>query len=218
MSATLMLNKETEFNQLLKDVTKQVTVQIADADLAILKRSNYKLCFAKKVNDVYTVVWEAYDKYLTKNIFSWTPQYQVFGTNTFESGVKVETNTKVIDVTLGETVVLDENGLLNNPTTGGPETAITFKNEYPVPIHPGINQMAKDSSGIIHSTPIYVAANPIVQGTDELTPKEFVLVWFEQNVETSTMFSNAKSKSQEVNLTNSSAASILYEGGKWKII
>jgi len=40
-------------------MAKSVEVQIAPDDLEFLKTNQYKLCFAKKVNNTYTVVWQA---------------------------------------------------------------------------------------------------------------------------------------------------------------
>lgn len=210
-------NKELQLFELLQATTKQVTVAISDEDLATLKVANYKLCFAKKVNEQYTVVWQAYDRYLSNNIFSWTPQYEIFGTNTFVSGVTVQTNTKVEDIALGQTAILDENGLLHQPTTGGPSTAITFQNNYPVPIHPGISQASKDAFGNTIFTPIYVAQNSVIQGLTTLTPKEYVSVWFQQDIVTSTMISSASSNSYEVDLTNTNSASLLFSNGTWSV-
>lgn len=65
------------------------------------------------------------------------------------------------------------------------------------------------------STPIYVAQNPVVLGDTLLTPVEKVLVWFEQNIETSTMFSDSKSKSVEIDLTQDNSATRLYKNGSW---
>ncbi|MNP77413.1 hypothetical protein D3C76_1748360 [compost metagenome] len=68
------------------------------------------------------------------------------------------------------------------------------------------------------STPIYVAINQVVTGNTVLTPVETILVWFEQNVQTSTMFSTSRSKSIEIDLTFANDAARLYEGGEWKTI
>jgi hypothetical protein len=83
------------------------------------------LCFAKKVGDnAYNVVWQAYGKYLSSNSFSWTPQYQLFGSNTFESNLTVITSTNIVNIGLGETSTLNSAGLLSNPPiSGGPSTS-----------------------------------------------------------------------------------------------
>ena len=53
---------------------KIVTIEIADADLTLLKKSGYKLCFAKKVGTAdYNVVWQSYVQYLSNNEFGCNP-------------------------------------------------------------------------------------------------------------------------------------------------
>ena len=63
---------------------KSVTIEFDDSGLEKAKGSHYRLCFAKKVGDHdYNVVWQSYDKYIHSNDFTWTPKYQIFGTNSF---------------------------------------------------------------------------------------------------------------------------------------
>ncbi|MDF0732934.1 hypothetical protein P0Y43_19770 [Pseudomonas entomophila] len=201
----------------LAAAAKSVTIQIADEDFDALKAAGYRLCFAKRVgNQAYNVVWQSYSKYLSNNIFSWTPQYQLFGTNTFEDSVRVKAQTQLVDIGLGQQSVLTEAGRLLPPTTGGPETAVTMLNKYGS-IHPGLNQLSTGIDGTQVSTPIYVSPSPIVAGTTSLTPKESILVWFEQNIETSTMFSDSRSNAQEIDLTFSNSATYLYTNQKWII-
>jgi hypothetical protein len=203
-------------NSLLAATEKKVTIQIDRSDLQSLKGAGYCLCFAKKVGDnAYNVVWQSYTNYLSNNTFSWTPQYELFGSNIFMDKVVVDVSTNIVRIGLGETSILDIAGYLNDPSTGGPNTSITMKNNYGL-IHPGVNQVSKSSmGGASASTPIYVAKDAIVQGVTELTPVEKILVWFQQNIETSTMFSNSRSLEVEIDLTNANTATRLYSNGKW---
>ncbi|AFY43919.1 hypothetical protein [Nostoc sp. PCC 7107] len=195
---------------------KTVDIQIAPDDLNTLKGSDYKLCFAKKVGDNdYNVVWQSFTAYLSNNSFLWTPQYQLFGSNIFQSNIEVKVSTNTIKIGLGEQSILSKAGLLQPPSTGGEPTGFTLKNEFGN-IHPGVNQMSFNTiTGKEVSTPIYVAQNPVVIGDTLLTPVEKVLVWFEQNIETSTMFSNSRSKSVEIDLTQDNSATRLYKNGSW---
>lgn len=202
----------------LAAATKTVNISIADKDFVTLKNGGYKLCFAKKVgNNDFNVVWQSYDDYLSLNTFNWTPQYQLFGTNSFQAGVRVRAQTKTVNIGLGQQALLDKNGLLGRATSGGPLTAITLVNEYG-PIHPGVSQISTGISGEQISTPIYVATAPVVKGNTTLTPVETILVWFEQNVETSTMFSDSRSKSIVIDMTDDTEASRHYEGGAWTTV
>ncbi|MDD4915469.1 MAG: hypothetical protein PHW13_10610 [Methylococcales bacterium] len=202
-------------NSLLAATQKKVTIQISSADLTQLKNSKYRLCFAKKVgDDAYNVVWQSYTNYLSNNNFSWTPQYQLFGSNSFQANVQVDVSTNLVNIGLGETSILDASGLLGPASTGGPSTAITMLNQYG-PIHPGVNQISTGIDGKTVTTPIYVAENQIVTGTTNLTPVEKVLVWFEQNIVTSTMFSDSRSNYVEIDLTSVDSATRLYQNGIW---
>ena len=197
---------------------KSVTIKIDTQDLEDLKHSDYKLCFAKKVaEDVYNVVWQSYTQYLASNVFSWTPQYQLFGSNIFQDGVEVQSSTEIVNIGLGQQSTLNKEGVWSDVATGGPDTSINIINDYGS-IHPGVNQLSTGINGKVLSTAIYVAAEPILKGSAKLTPIEKVLVWFEQNIETSTMFSSARSFSEEIDLTSINKATRLYKNQTWSIV
>jgi len=209
----------TEFYTALAAVSKSVAIEIAEDDLKNLKAANYALCFAKKVGEgnsgdgVYNVVWQSLTNYLSSTTFSWTPQYQMFGTNTFQDEVKVVAQTNFQTIGLGEECVLDSSGYLEPAASGGAEISVTMINEYGN-IHPGLSQLST-LNGVSVSTPLYVAESVIVKGTAVLTPIESVLVWFEQNIATSTMFSTSRSNSVEIDLTFTNSATRLYQNQHW---
>jgi hypothetical protein len=194
---------------------KSVRISIAPEDFATLKNANYKLCFAKKVDDTYNVVWQSYKDYLNNCTFSWVPTYQLFGTNTFQTNITVTTDTDTVPIGLGQTADLDKNGALGAAYNGkGPKTGITMNNAYG-PIHPGLLSYSVGPDGKAATTAIYVAEDQIVTGDVALTPVESVQVWFEQNIETSTMFSSARSKAVQIDLTSVNTAARRYVGGEW---
>lgn len=203
--------------QALAASQKVVNVEVALDDLERMKKSGYRLCFAKKVNDSYNVVWESYDSYLHTNVFSWTPQYELFGTNNFSGGVEVKATTNIETCGLGQKCLLNEYGALEPATTGGPDISLTLENEYG-PIHPGVNQLSKGIDGATRITPIYVAENQMVTGEAILTPKESIRIWFQQDVESSTMISEAISEYIDLDLTKTNEMSCKYEDGKWSIV
>lgn len=199
----------------LNAVQKVVTIEIAEPDFAELKQNDYRLCFAKKVGEgAYNVVWQSYLQFLENNTFSWTPQYQLFGTNTYVENIKVKAVTNTVNIGLYETSLLNEDGHIEAPYSGGSRTAITLLNEYGN-IHPGVNQLSTGCDGRQTSTPIYVAPAAMVKGKATLTPKESVLVWFEQDIETSTIFSKARSNAVEIDLTFVNVATRKYEDQEW---
>lgn len=205
------------FQNAVNDVKKDVMIEIDLDDLTNLKKSKYKLCFAKKVGDNdYNVVWQSYNDFLHSNSFSWIPQYSLFGSNYFQDGIEVRVDTNIVAIQLNQISTLNEYGVLQPAVTGGPETCFTLDNEYG-PIHPGVNQLSTGIDGQSISTPIYVATEQALKGSTQLTPVEKVLVWFEQNIETSTMFSNSKSKSIEIDLTHTNSQNCLYKNGDWSV-
>src|SRR5579871_3458843 len=209
------LSTAVSVREALQAAQKVVTIQIAPEDLKILKAADYRLCCAKKIAEGdFNVVWQSYTKYLVTNTFSWTPQYQLFGTNIFVDNITVQVATNLVTIGLGEISTLDTAGVLSEASTGGKPTAINLLNDYGN-IHPGINQLSTGIDGSQVSTPIYVAPKDMVSGTASMTPVEVVQVWFEQNIETSTMFSDARSKSVTIDLTFANAQTRLYKDGKW---
>ena len=207
-----------EFRQIVNAVQKTLSVEIAAADLETLKGAGYKLCFAKKVGDNdFNVVWQSYDQYLINNSFSWTPMYQLFGSNSFIANVKVQVSTNIQDIGLGEECTLNSAGVLQPAVSSDYPEGFQLINDYGS-IHPGVNQLSIGITGQQISTPIYVASNPVVLGSTKLTPVEKVLVWFEQNIQTSTMFSDSRSDSYEIDLTNANQKTIKYENQKWSTI
>lgn len=196
-------------------VKKEVIIEIDLKELQTLKDNNYRLCFAKRVGDAaFNVVWQSYTKYLAVNKFSWTPQYQLFCSNSFQDKVTVEVVTNTVDIGLGEISTLNEAGILSSASTGGEKTSLNMGNEYGE-IHPGVNQLSTGIDGKQISTPIYVAVNASLKGSVSLTPKEQILVWFQTDVETSTMFSEARTNAAEIDLTNVNSAKRLYKEGGW---
>lgn len=199
-------------------MSKTVNIILDATTLKELKSSEYKLCFAKKVGEFdYNVVWQSYSKYLANNTFEWLPMYSVFGSNQFQPFVPVQVSCDPVAIQIGQMTTLDAYGVLSRPVDGGTANALTINNEYG-PIHPGVCQLSKGIDGNTVSTPIYVAQRPIVSGKAELTPKEKVLVWFEQEIETSTMLSSSRSNAIELDMTDNNSAKITYKDGKWSII
>lgn len=210
--------KTYALQEALRATEKQVKIQIGEEDLQKLKKEGYSLCFAKKVGDFdYDVIWKSMKKYLVNNIFSWRPIYQIFGTNTFEDEVKVEVSTNTKNIGIGEKTILDESGLLSEPVTGGNKNAINVDNEYG-DIHFAIAQVSVNENGGMETTPIYVSKEASIKGDASFKPVEKILVWFQSNAQTSTMFAEMRSNAMEVDLTNRSEAAIRYEDGIWSVI
>lgn len=191
--------------------TKSVVVSIAPQDQINLKKNGYNLCFAKIVNGVANVVWQSQSptQWIARNEFSWVPLYEVYGAQSFQSSVQVSETTTPVPIQLGDTTLLTEYGIFNPATEAGPSTAVTITNQFTL-ITIGMSQVA---DGV--SNPIYVSPNQAETGIVTLTPVDQIMVWFDQELTTSTMFSNAVSMSTMVDLTNVNSAAIMYQAGNW---
>ncbi len=202
----------------LEGVQKTVNIAISRDDLEILHQSKYRLCFAQKMEGQdYNVVWQAYNDYFPNNQFSWTPQYQLFASNQFEAGKQVFVSTNTQAIALGQSCTLDKVGWLSDPNPEGADDAFTLNNEYG-PIYPGVQQLSTGIDGLQINTPIYLTPNLIVKGVMELNPTEKVMVWFEQDMETSTLFTTPRDREIEVDMSSKSTISLLYEDGEWSIL
>ncbi|EIW62565.1 uncharacterized protein TRAVEDRAFT_68951 [Trametes versicolor FP-101664 SS1] len=180
--------------------TFTLTVNIASADITALKQVGYNLCIAKKVNNTYNTVWRG-GSFLARNTFQWTSRYAVFGTETFAEGALVTAATESPEIKFGQTVLLDENGVMNNPT-GSPNSSGTFTvdNEYAA-----LNIGVMGYLGGAFS-PIFVSPSQVVTGPVNLTPVESVLVWFDAQHTTSTIIVDSVSNTIEVDFTGGYAS------------
>lgn len=220
IAETAYMRQVAQYQRLGAEVTKSLSIEIADKDLENLQGSSYKLCIAKKVReDDFNVVWKSFDEYSTYTEISWVPMYTIFATKKFEDDAQVTMMTKIVPIGLGETCLLDMNCLMHAATTGGPKTALTLDNQYQKsPVHVGVSQMLHDDVKGQQSLPIYVAPKPSIMGKITLTPVERVQIWFSQSLQTSTMFSEAVSNVVEVDLTSTNHQSLLFENSVWKIV
>ncbi|AEA43988.1 hypothetical protein [Fluviicola taffensis] len=211
------LNLYIHFNFALENATKEVTIQIAELDFKALKQGGYKLCFAKNVNEEFDVVWQCYSDYLSTNVFSWTPQFQLFGTNAFIPQQVIKTITNVENCSLGNTCVLNEAGFLEKQKSGGNVGALTMENQYGF-IHGGLKQLSTGISGQMLSSPVYVSKLNQLKGEILLTPKDILCVWFQQSIQVGMMISKKPSNSISLDLTSEQSLTCLYENQEWKLI
>lgn len=228
------MNKQEQMNQvylesyqsavglltsLRNGLRKKVTIKIDSQRMADMKTNNYRLCFAKKVGDAaYNVVWQSFDKqqYYANNEFSWEPMYEIFCTKTYEESVTVKVTTNTVAIGLGEICTLDEAGNISDAQTGGSKLSLNLINNNS-DFHVGVNQLATDLLGKRVSSPIYLSKDFAVKGEVNLVPKEKVLVWFQQNIETSTIFGKVTSVTQEIDLTSQNEATYFYNAdGNWE--
>lgn len=206
-----------QLQELRAAARKTLSIEIADADLELLQNNQYKLCFAKKVNEGnYNVVWETYRHYSTYVDFCWEPLYQIFATRKFADDMQVKVQTKTVNIGLNQTCRLDRSLLMHEAQDGGNSMALTLLNEFTGEIQPGVNQVSTDENGVLKSKPIYVSPAPAILGMVKFTPVEQVLVWFAQIPQTGTMFSCAVSNSYNVDLTDTNTIKLKFENQGWR--
>ncbi|KAH9851346.1 hypothetical protein C2E23DRAFT_886533 [Lenzites betulinus] len=182
-----------------------LTVSIDTGILPTLINAGYKLCIAKKVNGVYTVIWQG-SNVLPNDQFSWSAKYQVYGSIAFNSGALVRATTNVQNIMSGETCVLDNFGIMNPASGSSDDSGIfTVQNNY------GLINIATNSYVNGTYAPSYVSTNPVVSGPNTLQPIETVMVWFETNVTTGTMILDASSQAIEVDFTSIPTHTLLYK-------
>lgn len=212
------LEKAMALQSAIGSAAKSVNIQIAAEDIRRLMSNGYRMCFAKKIGDAaYNVIWQSYKDFSENNTFSWTPQYQVFRTDNFQSGVTVKTSSNPKTIGLGQITTIDRFGILSDPITGGDTAALNVDNEYKA-THIGVSQLSTGIDGKIVSTPIYVSENECMLGNAVLKPVEKVMIWFECNAQTSTMFTDMKTYGIEVDLTQKNSVNLKYEDEKWSTV
>ncbi|THG97061.1 hypothetical protein EW026_g4873 [Hermanssonia centrifuga] len=191
-----------------------LTVNIDRTQLEILRREDYKLCLTKRTGfEPVDVIWQATNP-LTKNIFRWTADYQVFGASSFTPGALVGVETDSIPV---EFVVRDKNGVMQ-PATGTPDDSGVFfvRNEYS-PTFIGIN--AAHDAG--KSSPSYVTQRQSDTGSEtRLAPREIVHLWFYPHATAGTMFvDRIPNNSLQIDMAANNDAEVEFTAsGVWVIL
>lgn len=174
---------------------EQIIVYIDTTQLALQKSNNYSLYLAKKVDGHFTVVWQSKGPIATaqnpavyeyKNTFNIAiPSYQVnYGTVTRSQGaISFSAGGKAVDIDLGQTVDLNDQGLFGSPSNKGIPGEITINNELQGDPHAILN----DNLG----NTIYVNDySGMDVGQSTLTPIDEYQIWFNSHQDTGTIIAN----------------------------
>lgn len=195
---------------------KTISIELDKPTFDNMKNFGYKLCFAKKVGHAYNVVWSAKEDYLQSTDFSWTSHYSVFATMpaACQVGMVVKSHSHSEPIDLGQQVLMNQQGSLESAVTQSSHpNSLLFESKFETPIHNGVNYVPPGGGP---PQPIYVSPTPIVPGVDVLTPVEKVYVWFEKNIQTSSMFSDARSRGIEIDMTHAATTTFTYNSkGEW---
>lgn len=203
-------------------MAKTARIKIDANDLKTLRPNpadSYKLCFARKVNDTYNVVWQSSSDYGPNTTFQWTTGFQAFATKTYQGGLKVTADSDPQSIARGQETTLDFRMQLSAPidqTENVDPNAIRVINNYG-PVHLGLygSSSLGDQTG---TKPMFVTPNDDVMGKIDMTPKETIMVWFSRELETAVMFEKSVSNPVEIDLTHADEATRLYKNGRWSVV
>jgi hypothetical protein len=181
-----------------------LNVHVAPKDIQALKQSGYKMYIAKKCNNTYNVVW-AGQSFLQNNDFTWVDKYKVFAVDTFADGEVVKiSSTAAVDITPGQTAVLDSNGILSSAQGVVKKTgAFMIENDY------GAIHLAVACKFHGEYTPFFVTPNPVMSGLVKLTPIENIIIWFATELKVSSMFMEAATNSFEIEYDSSQTNKVI---------
>ena len=186
---------------------EKITIYIDPAQIKAQKQNNYSLYLAKKVNGVFTVIWQSKGPVATvnnpsyeyKNEFDITiPNYNVnFGNVAVVDGaVTFTSGGKNTSVEVGQTVNLDVNGLFSVPKNDGKPGIITIHNSLAANPH----EILSDASGNV----LFVnVASGMDIGDADLTPIDTYQIWFDSYQDTGTIIAH----------NVSTPATVVFDGG-----
>lgn len=204
-----------EILDLVISTLKKLTVEIDQEDIEMLQESGLSLNISIKVNGNFNVVWFSNANYLLNNEYEWSPNFEVYGSNVFETGAAVEIETNTLNVELGQEVILNPLGVLENSMESAPSDSISFVNNFG-PIYPGMSQQIIPPDGMESILPSFVSPDLNNLETELLTSMNEVMLWFGE-METGTIFSKVPINSFVVDLTDIEEATALYSNGEWSI-
>jgi len=188
--------------------------------LKILAGSGYNLCFASNVGNQYNVAALVVPSNLltTKNVITWSTSYSMAATTQpFYAGNIVEQGTsETLPMVFGQVYELDS--WADPPSVNS---------SFPVPGNAlGLSTgQGVDASAIVSlvidnvgpdPTPVYVSPIEIPLSQTTFTPIAKIALWFQQNIETSTMIVLSTSKAHIMDFTVQQTKSTTYNSdGTW---
>jgi len=198
-----------------------IFVYIDETQLAAQKDNKYSLYLAKKVNGVFTVIWQSKGPQATvgnpsyeyKNQFDTTiPGYNVNYGNVTQSqgGVSFTSSGKNMPIEVGQTVVLDANGIFGAPNNNGKPGVITIHNSLQGNPH----EILSDQGGNV----LFVnVASGMDIGDADLTPVDTYQIWFDNYQDAGTIIAHNVSNSATVVFAGETEKSIYYnQSGVWQ--
>ena len=202
--------------------SEKIIVYIDPGQLAAQKNNNYSLFLAKKVNGVFTVIWQSMGPVATvTNPISYeynntfiiqVPSYQVNYGSINDTGGPISFNSagEAVSIDLGQTVTLDKNGIFGTSENGGPTGVIRVINSLEGNPH----ELLADNNG----NPVFFNQDSGMDiGDADLTPIDEYQLWFDNFQQTGTMIAHNVSNAGLVVFSGEDSQTISYNAaGVWE--
>lgn len=194
---------------------KKLKITFADEQMELLKRNEYKLCFARKIeNFAYNIVWKASSDFMVNTVFRWIDEYYLFASDAFAKSVNVNdiSTSNLVNIHTGEQSTLNSSGILSQPSSSDITSGFTINNAS-LPIHAGISQVCFDKNQNLICSPVFLSETEILpQMRRTFVPDGNLLVWLDADLETGIIFQNMPSQSIEIDFSKVDEAVINYTG------
>ncbi|KAG5636650.1 hypothetical protein H0H81_007307 [Sphagnurus paluster] len=216
------------------------TINLAPGVMTELSNGGYSLCMSNVVGKLsgnvatvalsptgehgeapdVTIIFVADDNpaFTAINKFSWNVTYSIAATKTpWEDGVLVEGQSQIVPIPLGSRYELGEWSAPPKVTTGVAGKLGFSTTKYNASPIVYLDKVAANKN-TISPAPIYVAPKQVLfPGEDVLTPKVAVIIYFAQDIVTSTMTANTSSMKVNIDLTNQLTGQVwaLGDDHKW---
>ena len=194
---------------------KKLTILINSNDIQMLQDSGFNLNISVKVNGIFNVVWFSDPDFQDENDYSWSQDFELFGTNTFEDDALAEADTNLLNISPGQSATLNSMGVFEVEADPGIEESITATNNFE-PIYLGLAQQLAVPSGMQDSLPVFVSPELNNLETGLLTPSSEVMLWF-GDTETGRIFINEPQNNIILDFTDIDEITVNYSGGNWTL-
>jgi len=202
--------------------TYHLTVNIESKILKTLVASGYNLCFATTVSNHYNVaaLTVPSDQLTFANDISWTTSYVIAGTQQpFQAGnVVSKGRAPALPIEFGQ--VYDLESWSEEPVVNS--SSIVPPNAFDFKTGPGVDAAAVISLSIPNvsatdPSPIYISPIEIPVSTTTFTPVVKVGLWFQQDLDTSTMIVVSVSQLHIIDFTSQQSRITTYQDdGTWQ--
>ncbi|KAI0503265.1 hypothetical protein F5B22DRAFT_662200 [Xylaria bambusicola] len=193
---------------------RSILIEFTQDQVIYFNTNGFQLCFTAGMgdNDNFNVI--AYADTIAQNVsISWADEFSIAATKTeFRNGARITVNTGSTAITKNQTYTLPAtwaNGTIS------PET-------HPDGAFKMVNLTSGRASAVVYkkvngkATPFYISSVAIEpQGSEMMSPKANVSLWFEKNVDTGTMVSKNSGNASVFDFRGVSSKTVHYDSGRF---